>query len=233
MDGDMTKEPVCAVCDRAFSDHVRVTSHDFRHQKVEAPSSKDVVLRELKALSEQAYLAYISQTEKDLCLGEDIKMQQGKFTRANLNAHREAWEWLGRHRAYAEAARLLESFPDETSEAQTVYATLFHPNQLQALIQALPIRDGYTQWGRLHGMITRWLQTGDPNTATMPPEEPGAVRAGVSVKDPTPPQEIVLCAAMGPSGFICERPKGHPGRHYDGDNQRWSSENGSAPHTEG
>jgi len=60
-------------------------------------------------------------------------------------------------------------------------------------------------------------------------EEPEAVRAGVSVKDPTPPQEIILCAAMGPSGFICERPKGHPGRHCDGDNQRWPSENGEAP----
>jgi len=55
------------------------------------------------------------------------------------------------------------------------------------------------------------------------------VRAGVSVKDPTPPQEIVLCAAMGPSGFICERPKGHPGHHCDGDNQRWSSEKASVP----
>jgi len=60
--------------------------------------------------------------------------------------------------------------PDETSVAPAVYASLFHPNQLQALIQALPIRDGYTQWGRLHGMITRWLQTGDPNTATARPD---------------------------------------------------------------
>lgn len=54
--------------------------------------------------------------------------------------------------------------------------------------------------------------------------ETSAVRAGVSVKDPTPPQEIILCAAMGPSGFICERPKGHPGRHCDGDNRRWDAE---------
>lgn len=52
-------------------------------------------------------------------------------------------------------------------------------------------------------------------------------RAGISVKDPTPPQEIVLCAAMGPSGFICERPKGHAGRHRDGDNTPWSSEKAS------
>jgi len=54
--------------------------------------------------------------------------------------------------------------------------------------------------------------------------EPGPSRAGVSVKDPAPPQEIILCAAMGPSGFICERPKGHPGRHCDGDNQCWPAQ---------
>ena len=35
-----TKEPVCAVCDRAFSDHVSVISHDFVHQKTEVVSSK-------------------------------------------------------------------------------------------------------------------------------------------------------------------------------------------------
>lgn len=57
-----------------------------------------------------------------------------------------------------------------------------------------------------------------------PPAEPGPSRAGVSVKDPAPPQEIILCAAMGPSGFICERPKGHPGRHCDGDNQCWPAQ---------
>lgn len=59
-------------------------------------------------------------------------------------------------------------------------------------------------------------------------KEPEAVRAGVSVKDPTPPQDIILCAAMGPSGFICERPKGHPGRHCDGDNRSWSPEKANA-----
>jgi len=76
-----------------------------------------------------------------------------------------------RHRDFDEVVVELR-LADETSAPPTVYASLFHPNQLQALIQALPIRDGYTQWGHLHGMITRWLQTGDPNTVTMRPEEP-------------------------------------------------------------
>lgn len=62
-------------------------------------------------------------------------------------------------------------------------------------------------------------------------QETSAVRAGVSVKDPTPPQEIILCAAMGPSGFICERPKDHSGRHCDGDNTRWDAENGKGDGT--
>jgi len=39
-----------------------------------------------------------------------------------------------------------------------------------------------------------------------------------------PTEAITLCAAPGPSGFICERPKGHPGRHCDGDNRSWLPE---------
>lgn len=39
-------------------------------------------------------------------------------------------------------------------------------------------------------------------------------------------EPIVLCATPGPSGFICERPKGHTGRHYDGE-RRWPAENGN------
>jgi hypothetical protein len=34
-----SKEPICAVCDRTFSDHVSVISHDFVHQKTEALTS--------------------------------------------------------------------------------------------------------------------------------------------------------------------------------------------------
>jgi len=42
-----------------------------------------------------------------------------------------------------------------------------------------------------------------------------------------PAEAITLCAAPGPSGFICERPKGHPGRHCDGDNRSWLPEKAS------
>jgi len=36
-------------------------------------------------------------------------------------------------------------------------------------------------------------------------------------------EPITLCAVRGPSGFICERPQGHSGRHYDGE-RRWDRE---------
>lgn len=40
---------------------------------------------------------------------------------------------------------------------------------------------------------------------------------------------LVLCGEKGPSGFICERPDGHPGRHFDGE-RRWPSpEKASVP----
>ena len=89
----------------------------------------------------------------------------------------------------------------------------------------------YRTRNHLGGMNNHWMKAAREalgiSSEGVPPEEPGAVRAGVSVKDPTPPQEIILCAAMGPSGFICERPKDHPGSHCDGDNRRWSSEKAS------
>lgn len=45
-----------------------------------------------------------------------------------------------------------------------------------------------------------------------------AVQSPVETKtDP-----LVLCGEKGPSGFICERPDGHPGRHFDGE-RRWPS----------
>jgi hypothetical protein len=100
------------------------------------------------------------------------------MTNQQIGAWLRRWAFNIPPAAQDELESLLQ--PDETSAPPTVYTSLFHPNQLQALIQALPIRDGYTQWGRLHGMITRWLQTGDPNTATMPSEEPSEGYPGIA-----------------------------------------------------
>lgn len=59
----------------------------------------------------------------------------------------------------------------------------------------------------------------------------GEIRAAVE-PTPPPPQDIILCAAMGPSGFICERTKGHPGRHCDGDSRSWSPKKATAAPTQ-
>jgi hypothetical protein len=45
-----SKEPICAVCDRAFSDHVSVISHDFVHQKTDVRPSKTVTAEHEQAL---------------------------------------------------------------------------------------------------------------------------------------------------------------------------------------
>ena len=45
-----SKEPICAVCDRAFSDHVSVISHDFVHQKTDVRPSKTVSTEHEQAL---------------------------------------------------------------------------------------------------------------------------------------------------------------------------------------
>lgn len=53
---EATKEPLCAVCNRAFSDHVSVISHDFTHRKTEAPISKKYYVFELFESEEEASL---------------------------------------------------------------------------------------------------------------------------------------------------------------------------------
>ena len=65
-------------------------------------------LDRLKALSENAYIAYIESLRRTECLGEEIKMERGQFHLPELDAHRLAAEWLGRHRAYARAVEIIE-----------------------------------------------------------------------------------------------------------------------------
>lgn len=83
-----------------------------------------------RAMSDNAYCAYIQQMRRETCLGWEHKVQTGKFGRDNLDGFMRAAEWLGRHRAMAEAERMandlqanidalmLEYCPDEMTEAQ-------------------------------------------------------------------------------------------------------------------
>lgn len=60
----------------------------------------------LRAMAENAYTRYIEMCRRDANLGEAAKLRLGKFGQAELIAHREASEELGRHIALSEAATM-------------------------------------------------------------------------------------------------------------------------------
>ena len=66
------------------------------------------VLKYMRALAKNAYCDYIGQLLRDECLGWEIKVEHGKFGKAELEAHCMAAEKLGRYRGLYEAARVLE-----------------------------------------------------------------------------------------------------------------------------
>ena len=68
-----------------------------------------VEVAELRRLGDNAYCAYINDHRKDDCLGITYKMEKGIFTQKNLDALNKAAEQLGKHRAFHEAAKLIEA----------------------------------------------------------------------------------------------------------------------------
>ena len=60
---------------------------------------------EFKQLADTAYCDYIAQMRRPECLGWEAKIKSGKFGERELNAHTYAGQLLGKHRAYADAAR--------------------------------------------------------------------------------------------------------------------------------
>ena len=61
----------------------------------------------LQARADNAYCDYIGLCRRDECLGWEAKVGKGLFGDAELKAHKDAAEKLGRHRALQEAANLL------------------------------------------------------------------------------------------------------------------------------
>ena len=57
---------------------------------------------EIKAAADRAYCRFLEMCQHDHCRGEVFKIENGKFTMTNLEAHRRAHEQLGRHRAFME-----------------------------------------------------------------------------------------------------------------------------------
>ncbi len=50
------------------------------------------------------YCAFAEHLRRDVCLGQEIKIATGKFTEENTKAFEAAYEHLGKHRAFADAA---------------------------------------------------------------------------------------------------------------------------------
>ena len=65
------------------------------------------LLDRLQARADNAYCDYIGLCRRDECLGWEAKVEKQIFGEAELKAHKDAAEKLGRHRALQEAANLL------------------------------------------------------------------------------------------------------------------------------
>ena len=72
-----------------------------------AASALSAGLAGLQARADNAYCAYIGRCRQDECLGWEAKVEKGLFGAAELQAHKDAAEQLGRHRAMQEAVNLL------------------------------------------------------------------------------------------------------------------------------
>ena len=73
------------------------------------------LLAKLQARADNAYFDYIELCRRDKALGWEIKVEKGLFGDAELKAHKDAAEQLGRHRALSEVINLLR---DEISELE-------------------------------------------------------------------------------------------------------------------
>ena len=71
------------------------------------------MLNQLRLMSDISYGDYTAKMRRDECLGSEIKMEHHKFGESELKAHCVAAEKLGRHRAFAEAANMLEELLKE------------------------------------------------------------------------------------------------------------------------
>ena len=81
------------------------------HESPPAQGPVDVNVRglldRLQARADNAYCDYIGLCRRDECLGWEAKVEKQIFGEAELKAHKDAAEKLGRHRALQEAANML------------------------------------------------------------------------------------------------------------------------------
>ena len=65
------------------------------------------LIERVYARADNSYCKYIDRCRADECLGWEIKVEKGKFGKAEIDAHTSAAEELGRHRALHEVAMML------------------------------------------------------------------------------------------------------------------------------
>lgn len=68
----------------------------------------------LQGKADAAYCDYLRLLSDAPCLGVEHKLQTGKFTTANLEAHCVARQHLGAHKAFTEAINLMSAKPGPT-----------------------------------------------------------------------------------------------------------------------
>lgn len=73
----------------------------------------------LVAASDSAYCAYIHQLQQTECLGWEQKVRSGNFGKSELDAHSKAGEWLGNHRAFLLALRIIKDALAQAGKEQS------------------------------------------------------------------------------------------------------------------
>jgi len=111
--------------DMARHENVSKLLIDCREALAHAVAGPQVTVDKVRGMSSRAYCDYIDQMRRDECLGHEQKLKEGKFGAIELNAHCDAAELLGRHRAFAEIAALLAApvapAPPQRDEADRDY----------------------------------------------------------------------------------------------------------------
>lgn len=80
----------------------------IRDAQTDPAMAGDEIIKQLQGMAGDAYSRYIRQLRDDHCKGAEYKLDNNKFGVAELAAHNKAYEFLGRHRAFSEAADLLK-----------------------------------------------------------------------------------------------------------------------------
>lgn len=103
-------DTVKAAAQADYEAHIRSTLAD---PIPEAPADEEVEA-ELRRQADAAYIRYINLMGTKPCLGVEAKLASGEFGAANLDAHREASEALGRHRGINAAIDILRAIRRST-----------------------------------------------------------------------------------------------------------------------